>query len=96
MSERSYFIYIMSNPVDTVLYIGVTNNLPRRVFEHKEKMVEGFTAKYNCNKLVYYEKTNEVVSALEREKQLKKWSRAKKEFLIDQMNPERKDLAIDL
>jgi len=96
MSERSYFIYIMSNPIDTVLYIGVTNNLQRRVFEHKEKMVEGFTAKYNCIKLVYYEQTNEVISAIEREKQLKNWNRKKKEFLIDQMNPERKDLAIDL
>ena len=87
---------MMSNPVNTVLYIGVTNNLHRRVFEHKEKIIEGFTAKYNCIKLVYYEQTNEVVSALVREKQLKKWNRKKKEFLIDQLNPERKDLFIDL
>jgi putative endonuclease len=96
MSERSYFIYIMSNPVDSVLYIGVTNNLQRRVYEHKEKMVEGFTSKYNCNKLVYYEETDEVASAIEREKQLKKWNRQKKDYLINQFNPERKDLSLDM
>jgi len=96
MSERSYFVYIMSNPTDTVLYIGVTNNLQRRIFEHKEKMVDGFTSKYNCIKLVYYEETNEVTSAIEREKQLKKWNRQKKDYLINQFNPERNDLSLDL
>lgn len=87
----------MSNPVDTVLYIGVTNNLSRRVFEHQQKIIEGFTSRYNCIKLVYYEETNDVTCAIEREKQLKKWSRKKKDDLINSSNPKRLDLSkVDL
>ena len=82
-----YYIYILANKSNKVLYIGVTNYLARRVYEHKEKIVEGFTQKYNVNKLVYFEETNEICVALEREKQLKKWSRKKKDWLITQNNP---------
>ena len=75
MKERSYFVYMMSNPTNTVLYIGVTNNIARRVWEHKNKIEKGFTEKYNCTKLVYCEETDNVTNALEREKQLKNWKR---------------------
>ena len=96
MPNREYVVYIMSNVLDSVLYIGVTNNLRRRVFEHQQKIVPGFTEKYNCEKLVYYEQTTDVRAAIEREKQLKKWSRSKKEFLINQFNPTRRDLSLEL
>ena len=68
---RQYYVYILTKKTNKVLYIGVTNNLVRRIFEHKNKLVEGFTKKYNLSKLVYYEVTNDINSALEREKQLK-------------------------
>ena len=88
-----YYVYILTNPSYTVLYIGITNNLIKRVFEHKQHAdADGFTAKYNATKLVYYEWTSDVRVAIEREKQLKKWSRKKKDALIDRVNPERKDL----
>ena len=74
----------------------MTNDLIRRIYEHKEKLVEGFTSKYNLNKLVYFETTNEAIVAIEREKQLKKWARNKKEWLIAQQNPTWKDLSEDL
>ena len=88
-----YFVYILSNWDDSVLYIGVTSNLPKRLYEHRHGLVDSFTKKYNVHKLVYYEYTNEVYSALSREKQLKKWSRTKKNVLIARMNPEWKDLS---
>jgi putative endonuclease len=69
------------------LYIGITSNLKKRVWEHKNKLVEGFTKKYNINQLIYYEQTDNVYSAIAREKQLKKWRREKKIYLIDKMNP---------
>ena len=74
-----YYVYFLTNWDDSVLYIGVTNNLPRRLYEHRNGLVDGFTKKYNVHKLVYYEYTNNVYSAISREKQLKKWTRAKKE-----------------
>ena len=92
MSENQYCIYIMSNIYNTTLYVGITNNLVRRVYEHKNKLVEGFTSRYNLNKLVYFETTENVESAIIREKQIKNYSRAKKENLIDTMNPTRIDL----
>jgi putative endonuclease len=73
--DRQYYVYILTNRNDNVLYIGVTNNLERRVFEHKNKLVKGFTERYNLTKLVYYEVTNDIHSALGREKQLKNWHR---------------------
>lgn len=88
-----YYIYILANKSNRVLYIGVTSDIVRRIYEHKEKLVEGFTQKYNVDKLVYYEQTNEVMTAIEREKQLKKWSRKKKEWLIEQSNPHWTDLS---
>ena len=88
-----YYIYILANKSNRVLYIGVTNDIVRRVYEHKEKLVEGFTQKYNVNKLVYYERTNEIITAIEREKQLKAWSRKKKEWLIELKNPNWIDLS---
>ena len=96
MSEHVYFVYVMSNFLDTVLYIGVTNNLQRRVLEHRQKTTQGFTSKYQCEKLVYYEQTTDICSAIEREKQLKKWSRKKKEILIDRLNSKRSDLSEEL
>ena len=84
----------MSNNSRT-LYTGVTNNLQRRVYEHKNKLVKGFTEKYNIKKLVYYEETNDINSAIAREKQIKGWLREKKIKLIDESNPEWKDLSAD-
>ncbi len=75
------------------LYIGVTNNLERRIIEHKQGIFYGFSKKYQCTKLVFYEESNNIISAIEREKQLKKWRRNKKEFLIKKINPSWKDLS---
>lgn len=91
---KSYFVYIMTNRSKT-LYTGVTNNLERRVYEHKNKLVAGFTSKYNITKLVYYEETSDVHSALAREKQIKGWLRAKKIALIEAENSEWKDLSLE-
>ena len=90
-----YCVYIMSNWNNKVVYIGITNNLERRVYEHKNKMIDGFTKKYNINKLVYFEQTNDVNSAIEREKQLKSWRREKKNVLINSINPNWNDLSED-
>ena len=94
--NKQYYIYIMTNPNNTVLYTGVTNNLPRRVYEHKEKIIEGFTKKYNVTKLVYFEEFPDIYSAIKREKQIKAGSRQKKIDLINSINPEWKDLAVEL
>ena len=96
MPDEHYCVYIMANPRHTVLYVGVTGNLPRRVFEHQQKLVDGFTKKYNCSHLVYYDQTGDVRSAIEREKELKGWTRNKKELLIQSMNPEWNDLSSTL
>ena len=90
-----YFVYILSNWDDSVIYIGVTGNLERRLYEHKNGLVEGFTKQYNVHKLVYYEHTSDVYSAISREKQLKKWTRAKKNSLITDTNPQWRDLSLD-
>ena len=92
MNYRYYYVYILSNKTNSVLYVGVTNNLIRRVYEHKQKFVEGFTKKYNIDKLVYYEMVNDVYSAITREKQIKGYSRGKKENLIHSFNPNWDDL----
>ena len=86
------FVYIMTSTSGT-LYIGVTNNLERRVSEHKQNLIKGFTEKYNCHKLVYYETFSDIKQAINREKQLKKWSRIKKENLISTINPRWDDLS---
>jgi putative endonuclease len=87
-----YYVYILANAASTVLYVGVTNDLARRVFEHKGKFVAGFTSRYNVPKLVYYELFDEPESAITREKQLKAGSRKKKMALIDAVNPAWDDL----
>ena len=77
------------------MYIGVTNNLERRLYEHRNQLVSGFTKQYNLHKLVYFEATNNVESAIAREKQLKGWTRAKKNALVEEMNPTWKDLSLE-
>ena len=93
MERKQYYVYMLTNKANKVLYIGVTNDLERRMFEHKNKLVDGFTKKYNLDKLIYYEVTGDVLSALEREKQLKNWHRDWKINLINKFNPEWRDLA---
>ena len=88
-----YYVYILTNKSNHVLYIGMTNNIQRRIYEHKNKLVEGFSSKYNLNKLVYFETTTDVSAAIEREKVLKKWSRIKKCNLIQIQNPSWQDLS---
>ncbi len=90
---RSYYVYILTNWNNKVMYIGVTNNLPRRLYEHKNGLAEGFTKRYNIHKLVYYEQTKDVNSALAREKQLKGLLRAKKNAIVETINPQWKDLS---
>ncbi len=90
---RHYHVYILANRNNSVLYIGVTGNLERRMYEHKEKLVDGFSKRYNVDKLVYFEETEDVMIALNREKQLKNWHRGWKENLIKSTNPEWKDLS---
>jgi len=77
------------------MYVGVTNNLERRIYEHRHKLVKGFTEKYNVSRLVYFEETSDIVSALAREKEIKKWRRGKKNSLVTSLNPEWKDLSED-
>lgn len=91
-----YYIYMMSNSSRTVLYIGVTNNLYRRCMEHKSGIIEGFTKKYNCHILLYYEEFQLIEDAIAREKQLKGWSRNKKETLIKVLNSRMEDLSDSL
>ncbi len=91
---HQYYVYIMPNKSGT-LYIGVTNNLNRRVYEHKEKLIKGFTAKYNLSKLVYYETSYDINQAIIREKQLKGWLRKRKIELIEETNPYWRDLSKD-
>lgn len=93
MSTRDYFVYILTNNSNNVLYVGVTNNLGRRLVEHKQHLVEGFTDEYNVTKLVYYERSGSVTDAIAREKQLKGWTRKKKFQLINSVNRELKDLS---
>ncbi len=92
---KQYFVYILTNKTNSTLYIGVTNDLIRRVYEHKKNLLEDkntFTTKYKVKKLVYYEIFQEIDSAIEREKQLKKWNRKWKEDLIEKLNPNWEDL----
>ncbi len=92
MAEKGY-VYFMTNKSNQVLYIGVTNDIEKRVAQHKNHEYEGFTDKYNCTKLVYYEECNDIGAAIIREKQLKNWHRDWKNNLVNQINPEWKDLS---
>jgi putative endonuclease len=89
---KLYCVYIMSNKKNGTLYIGMTSDLKRRVYEHKNNLAEGFTKKYAVDKLIYYECTNDVNEAIQRERQLKKWNRDWKIRLIEKENPEWHDL----
>ena len=89
---KTYYIYFLSSSNNSALYIGVTNDLERRIEEHRSGLIPGFTQKYNCHKLVYYEQYSDVNEAIAREKQLKKWSRSKKNGLVEKTNPEWKEL----
>lgn len=95
MTKRKYFVYIITNFAKTTFYIGVTNNIERRMFEHKQELVNGFSKKYKLKKLVYLEEYVDIRDALEREKQLKNWHREWKINLIKTINPELKDLSED-
>ena len=92
----SYWTYIMTNAYRNVLYIGITNDLNRRYREHKSELIDGFTKKYRCQVLVYYEEYQQAIDAIAREKQLKGLLRKKKEALISQMNPRWEDLGANL
>ena len=87
-----YYVYIIASKRNGTLYVGVTNNLLRRIYEHKKKIIKGFTSKYNVNMLVYFEETDNIFYAIKREKQIKKWYRKWKLKTIEEFNPEWKDL----
>ena len=87
-----YYVYILTNKTNAVMYIGVTNDLRRRLYEHKNRQIEGFTKKYHVHKLVYFEEYSDVNDAIAREKQLKRWIRAKKNSLVETRNPTWDDL----
>jgi len=89
---NQFYVYIMTNKSRT-LYTGVTNNLERRVYEHKQKLIPGFTTKYNISRLVFFEATQDIRAAIEREKQIKGWLRSKKIALIESVNPQWEDLS---
>ena len=89
---RKMYVYIITNKVNTSVYVGVTNDLVRRIWEHKNKIIKGFTSKYNLNKLVYYEIYDDEISAITREKRLKQYNREWKNDLINKFNPSWRDL----
>jgi putative endonuclease len=91
--EKQFYVYLLTNWNNKVMYVGVTNNLERRVYEHKNKLVKGFTEKYKVDKLVYFEETSDASAALAREKEIKKWRREKKNKLVMGMNPQWADLS---
>ena len=91
--NKTYYVYLITNRNNKVLYIGVTNNLERRLYEHKNKLIKGFTEKYNVNKLVYFEHTNDIEFAITREKEIKKWRREKKNILVESTNKKWEDLS---
>jgi len=95
MNSKQYYVYILSNATNKVLYIGMTSDLAKRIYEHKNKVVDGFYEKYNVVKLVYFEVTSEAYSAVTKERQLKNWRREWKDNLIDKFNPEWKDLSLE-
>lgn len=94
--QKQYYVYILTNRTNVAVYTGMTSDLKKRVYQHREKMVEGFTKKYNIGKLVYFEVFDDVRSAIHREKQSKDTSRAKKNSLVDRTNPAWRDLYEEL
>lgn len=93
---KQYYVYILASAKRGTLYIGMTSDLQKRIYQHKNELVEGFTKKYGVNRLVYFEETQDVMSAIEREKRMKKWNRQWKIELIESNNPEWRDLSEDL
>ena len=93
MSDKKYYVYILTNQNNKTLYIGVTKNIERRIYEHKNGLINGFSKKYKLKKLIYYEEFESIVEALTREKQLKNWHREWKINLVKEINPENSDLA---
>jgi putative endonuclease len=91
---QSYWVYILTNRTGT-LYVGVTNNLPRRIHEHQNRLVPGFTSRYAIGRLVYAEEANDAAAAIAREKQIKAWRRSRKVALIESLNPKWRDLSLD-
>ena len=91
---KDYYVYILTNEYNNVMYIGVTNDLRRRVYEHKSGKIEGFTKQYKVHKLVYFESGHDVKAALAREKQLKGWKRERKNALVESVNPEWKEIQV--
>lgn len=96
MAMKKYYVYILASKRNGTLYIGVTNDLMQRVYEHKNDLIDGFTKKYGVHRLVYYEQYDDVVNAIQREKRLKKWNRQWKIELIEKENLEWKDLYLQL
>ena len=96
MKEYNYYVYILTREQNSVFYVGVTNDLIRRVYEHKEGIIQGFTKKYNVKMLVYYEHAEDIYEAIHREKLIKKWRRSIKVDAIERINPEWRDLYFDL
>ena len=93
---KDYYVYILASKKNGTLYIGVTRDIVKRIYEHKNGIIQGFTKKYKVNKLVYYKHTNSIASAIQREKRLKKWKRAWKIELIEKSNPNWEDLYLKL
>lgn len=94
--SKTYAVYILTNEQESAFYVGVTSNLTKRVYEHKNKLIKGFATKYNLEKLVYFERVESLESATEREKQLKDWNKALKVSLIKEKNPNFNDLGYNL
>ena len=94
--DHQYYVYFLTNKNNKVMYVGVTNDLRRRIHEHQNKKIKGFSQKYNLTKLVYFEETTDINSAITREKEIKKWRREKKNRLVHSLNPQWKDLSIEL
>jgi putative endonuclease len=93
VAEKKYYVYLITNQINSVIYVGMTNDLCRRMYEHRNRVVQGFSSKYHVDKLVYFEETSNVRAAIEREKEIKKWRREKKNVLVIKNNPDWNDLS---
>ncbi len=94
MFQNTFYVYILTNKYNNVMYVGVTNNLTRRLYEHKNELIDGFTKRYHVHKLVFYESTGDPVSAIAREKEIKGWTRDKKNTLVESKNPNWEEITI--
>jgi putative endonuclease len=94
--SKNYYVYLLTNWNNKVIYTGVTNDLVHRIYEHKNKLVDSFTKKYNISKLVYFEETQDAIAAITREKEIKRWRREKKNNLVNIINPSWRDLSEEI